>query len=218
MKKPRKKLRLVLLAAGSAGVLLLLVAVLAGGALLTAVGRSLIFQKTDFRQVDDIVILGGSVPDRAFEAVKLFEQHRGKRLVLIRERRHEYLKELDRLGIHIPDDWEINRTILTKQGVPEGSIEVLPGDVDSTWEEAVVFSRYAREQRIKSAVVVTCGFHTRRAYLNFRKACASENVDIYMVASRYCADDPSRWWKERDQLKLVYIEVANLIAYAFGFR
>jgi len=30
--------------------------------------------------------------------------------------------------------------------------------------------------------------------------------------------EPSAWWKDRDQLKLVYLEVANLIAYSLGFR
>lgn len=217
MKKPRNKLRFALLAGGLAAILLLVV-LLAGGPILAAFGHWLVFEKTDFQQVDEIVVLEGSLPDRALQGADLFKQHRGRRIVLVREKRHEDLKELDSLGIHMPGNCDVNRAILIKLGVPEASIEVVPGDVDSTWEEAVAFSRHAHDRRIRSAAVVTCPFHTRRAYLNFRKACGADKVAIYAVASRYCGQSPSGWWKDRDQLKFLYVEVANLIAYYLGFR
>ncbi len=217
MKKPRNKLRFALLAGGVAAILLLGV-LLVGGPILGAFGRWLVFEKTDFQQVDEIVVLEGSLPDRALQGAELFKQHRGRRIVLVREKRHEDLRQMDSLGIHIPDNWDTNREILIKMGVPEASIEVVPGDVDSTWEEAVAFSRHAHAQRIKSAAVVTCPFHTRRAYLNFSKACGADKVAIYAVASRYCEQNPSGWWKERDQIKVLYVEAASLIAYYLGFR
>jgi uncharacterized SAM-binding protein YcdF (DUF218 family) len=217
MKKPRKRLRFALLAGGS-GVLLFLVVLLAYGPILATFGRWLVFQKTEFQEVDSLVVLEGSVPDRACEAGELFKLHRGRRIVLVREKRDRDLKQLEEFGFQIPGDCDLNRAILLKLGVPEHLIEVVPGDVDSTWEEALAFSRHARNRKIRSAAVITCPFHTRRAYLNFRKACAPDNVTIYVVASRYCEQDPSGWWKERDQLKLVYVEVANLGAYYLGFR
>ena len=216
MKKPRKRLRLAFLAAGSVGVLLLVV-FLAGGPLLAAFGRWLVFQKTDFGQVDEIVVLEGRLPDRALEAGELFRERRGRRIVLVKEKRGPELRRLDDLGIHIPGDCEANRAILLNLGVPEGSIEAVPGDVDSTWEEAVAFSRHAQKGGTRSAAVVTCPFHTWRAYLNFRRACG-DKVAIYAVASRYCEQNPSAWWKDRDQLKIMYVEVANLIAYHLGYR
>jgi len=202
----------------AAVILLAVIGVLAAKPAASAFGRWLVFEKTDFDRVDAIVVLGGANPDRPLEGRDLFRQKKAPRIVLVREKRQEYLKSLDKLAIHLPGDCDLRRQVLEKQAVPPEAIEEVPADVTSTWEEAVAFSNYAALYRIRSAVVVTSKYHTRRSYLNFTRACEPKGIQIYTVASKYCRFNPSGWWNQRDQLKLVYIEFANLAAYYLGFR
>lgn len=217
MKIKRETLRWALRICLIVALIVLSVAIIATPAL-SAFGRWLAFQKSDSRSADVIIVLQGGLPDRAHEAGVLFAEKKAERILLVREARRPSYRELDAFGIHLPDDTDVNRQILLKLGVPPGAIDEVPGEARSTWEEALAFAHYARQQRIKSAVIVTCRFHTRRAYLNVERACAGQEITLHIVPSRYCPQDPVNWWRGRDQAKEVYLEVAKLVAYHLGFR
>ncbi|HXK59317.1 MAG TPA: YdcF family protein [Acidobacteriota bacterium] len=218
MKIARARLRRLATRLALVLVLLLALAVVAAKPAASAFGHWLAFEKADFERVDAIVVLGGAVPDRPLEARDLYREKKSPQIILICERRGPWLEDLDELGIHVPGDCDLRRQVLEKQGVPPEAIVQIPAEVTSTWEEAVAFAQYAADNGIKSAVVVTSKYHARRSYLNFTRACAGQGIEIYMKPSKYCLFDPSGWWRERDQLKRVYIETANLTAYYLGFR
>jgi uncharacterized SAM-binding protein YcdF (DUF218 family) len=53
------------------------------------------------------------------------------------------------------------------QGVPEERILVVPGIVETTYQEAMAVERLAQEQGWRSLIVVTSPYHTRRARMAF---------------------------------------------------
>lgn len=199
-----------------AAVILLSVPILLHPFLLPALGGIVFYDKSDFERVDTVVILGGSVPDRALAARDLLLSSRAGTALLSREVLSPQERSLRRLGIRLPSKDEINREILIRAGVQPERIDYLPGAADSTREEAEAFKRYLADHPVKSVALVTCRNHSYRAYLNFKKALEGTGVSVYVVPSSYCDWDPGAWWKDRDQIKVLYVELASLIAFFFG--
>lgn len=184
--------------------------------LLTALGEIVVYENADFKQVDAVVVLSGGVPDRALQARDLLLNSKAKVAFLTQEVLSKQERLLENLGFHVPQSAEINRKVLVRAGIDPDRIIDLPGKCDSTKDEADALKRYLRDHPLKSIALTTCKNHSYRAYLNFKRALGDNNVQIYSVPSRYCEYKPDGWWKNRDQIKTLYVEFASLIAYFFG--
>jgi len=164
------------------------------------------------------VVLSGSVPARALGAADLLLEARAERVILFREDLPPAFDELEKLGVDFSESHEINREVILSQGIEEGRVEVLPEEVDSTWREAEEFRQYVDRHPLESIVIVTSVYHSYRTYLNFEKALEGTGVEIYSVPTSYGEFDPDDWWKDRDGVKILYVELANLVAFVFGVR
>ena len=125
---------------------------------------------------------------------------------------------LEELGIDFSEDHEINRQVLIKLGVDESRVRVIPEVVDSTWEEAEALRRYLESERLDSIVITTCRYHSYRAFLNFQESLRDTGVAVYSLPSTHCFYLPDAWWKDRDQTKVLYVELASLAAFFLGSR
>ena len=186
--------------------------------LLTVLGNIVVYQRDDFDRVDAVIVPSGVVPDRVFQAVDLLLRSRADTAILFRQKLPQHFETLEELGIDFSEDHEINRQVLRKLGVDESRVRVIPEVVDSTWEEAEALRRYLESERLDSIVITTCRYHSYRAFLNFQESLRDTGVAVYSLPSTHCFYLPDAWWKDRDQTKVLYVELASLAAFFLGSR
>jgi uncharacterized SAM-binding protein YcdF (DUF218 family) len=90
----------------------------------------------------------------------------------------------------------------------------LPGDINSTRDEARFAGEYLKEQAIHKILLVTSTYHTRRAAYLMRK----ENpwLKVVTVAAPDPHFTPATWWKSRDGKKTFLLEWMKTVANYLG--
>jgi uncharacterized SAM-binding protein YcdF (DUF218 family) len=85
---------------------------------------------------------------------------------------------------------------LKRQGVPAERIEIVPGTVESTYEEAVRLRAYTGERGLKSILVVTSAYQSRRALWTLRRVFQGSDVTIGLdtVAPGEQSPRSLTWW------------------------
>lgn len=186
--------------------------------ILRRVGNLVVYERSDFEKVDVVVVPSGGIPARALGAADLLLEARAERAILFRENLPPAYDDLEGLGVDFTESHEINREILVRRGIDEGRMEVLSEEVGSTWMEAQAFRRYVDQHRMDSVVIMTSVYHSYRTYLNFERALEGTDVEIYSLPTQYGDFDPNDWWKDRDGVKALYVELASLTAFFLGAR
>jgi len=164
-------------------------------------------------QAEAIVILSGSAAyrERIQEAAKLYKQGKAERLILTNDnRKGGWSQEKQRN----PFFYEQELEELNRQGIPSQRIEVLMQPVSSTYDEALLLQRYAHEHQLKSLLIVTSPYHSRRAFWIFRHVANNPDLQIGIETVEFGSDEPRpiSWWLRArgwfevggEYLKLVY--------------
>jgi uncharacterized SAM-binding protein YcdF (DUF218 family) len=162
-----------------------------------------------------IVALGGQVPFRPIEAAELYRAGWAPRIVIVRGAQVEENRALRRLGIVLPESWEIEREVLLRRGVPASAIVVPEGEAEGTLEELAIVAR-AIEPEGKPVILVTSKIHTRRTRMTWEHVTEGRSRPVVRIAP----DDPfepHRWWRERRAALAVVREYLGLLNYWGGF-
>ena len=103
---------------------------------------------------------------------------------------------------------------LIAQGVPEEDIEVLLPQVTGTIYEARALSERIQNGKIRSVLLVTSAYHSRRAVWTFENEI-SKDVRIGVVSpdSREPLPGPSAWWLSPGGWRLVAGEYVKFVVY-----
>jgi len=147
-------------------------------------------------KADVIIVLGGGgTHERPEYAARLFLDHAAPRIL-----------------VSGAGDDEINRRILVKDGVPAQDIQV-EGKSRTTRENARFCGEILKEEKIRSAVIVTSWYHSRRAINTFEHFVPG--VKFYSRPS-YFNYKHAHWG--RDFARRVYWEYIKLPGYwaAYG--
>lgn len=151
-------------------------------------------------QVDAIVVLGGAATyvERSRHAAALFHEGRAPLIILTND--------------GMPGGWshEKNRTMyfieraadeLLSMGIPAAKIKTLMAPVSGTYEEALLLRDYAAAHDIKSLLVVTSAYHSRRALWTWRRvfresraAATTTTIGLSAVGPGLQSPTPSVWW------------------------
>src|SRR5258706_9846749 len=81
---------------------------------------------------DAVVILGGGLQYRAFEAIKLYEAGKCRKLLVVKVE----LEPSDEAGVTEPDHVKVKR-LLEKKGVPSDAIIEIGDACSSTWDDII---------------------------------------------------------------------------------
>lgn len=153
------------------------------------------------RSAHAIVVLGGDsvFGDRVRHAVELHRRGWGRRLVLS--------------GMTIRTNF--NETALMERealdlGVPRESLLLHPHDAGSTIEEGLALRRLLAGEGIRSIIVVTSNFHTRRARMIFLRIFRKAGVEVFFSAAPDVRFDPRRWWERRRSRNLFLLELLKV--------
>jgi uncharacterized SAM-binding protein YcdF (DUF218 family) len=109
---------------------------------------------------------------------------------------------------------------LARAGVPSADIETLPQTVSSTEDEAVLVREYARERGLRSIMLVTSGYHSRRALWTFRRAFEGSGISVGIEPVAPGAQTPNvgAWWLSPRGWQLVAGEYVKLVYYRLRYR
>lgn len=149
-----------------------------------------------------IVVLGGDNVrgDRVRHAVELYRQNWAPRLLLSGSTIRSYFSE-----------GELMQREATAQGVPAGALVLAPHQAGSTLAEALHLRQVLHEQKVRSLIVVTSNFHTRRTRRIFHEVFRRHGTQVWVSAASDVNFDPARWWEQREGRGLLFLELLKCV-------
>lgn len=147
-------------------------------------------------RADAILILGGSATfkERTQKAAELYRAGISERILLTDDGEQAGWSRAEQRN---PKFVELAQKSLIEQGVPPTAIELLQPIVAGTIDEARVFAEKAKTENLKSVLLVTSAYHTRRALWTFTRVSAENNaaeIGIESARAGIQTPPPSRWW------------------------
>lgn len=165
---------------------------------------------------DAIFVFAGTKVERPLEAADLYREGYAPRVVVTRAVVEQATFALERRGVRIASEYDLNREVLLRVGVPEDAL-ILPTFVhDNTAEEARTLRELALEHQWRRVILVSSKYHLRRVLLAARRQLRGTNVEVLARGSRYDDSTPARWWTRRGDIRWIATEVPKLVAYTLG--
>jgi len=165
-----------------------------------------------FDRADFGVIPGGGLETRPFAAADLFHAGRVTRLLTFTIEPSPVVE----LGLQSPEH-ELTLSILEELEIPRASIDLVEAEVTSTWDEVVAVRGWCEKNRIRSLVVFTDLFPSRRIRWAYRRGLAGLDLDLHVVPVpplRYTADT---WWQHEQGLIDFQNEVVKYLYYRMRY-
>ncbi len=162
-------------------------------------------------QTDYVLVLGGDHNFRPAVAAALFKAGLVKDSILIPTLRQSESEKAN--GFVSPHD--LVRTVLVKCGVKESAVHLLPGEVDSTADEARSLGRFLDSHPGSSITIVTTDFHTRRARWLFQRNLGDRASKFHYVAAPTEGFSADNWWMSDNGFVIYLNEYAKLVLYCF---
>ena len=162
--------------------------------ILIGLGNFLVVNDT-LEPADIIFVLMGGHNTRPFHAVDLYEKDLAPEIVIP----HTELPPAVLLEIY-PSESQAAIYILKEQGIPDSAIKIadFSQGVSSTRDETKALYDYVNQHSIKSVIIVTDAFHSRRSRYIFKKELQDESITIMFSASPHWKYDITNWWKHEE--------------------
>ena len=195
----------------------LLFFILIWGILAYVAARALIVN-APLASADAIVVLSGSSAfvERTEKAAELYRQGRAPFVLLTDDHtRGGWSNALQRNPYFV----ERATDELISAGVPAERIKIIPGLASSTHDEALIIRDYALTQQLRSVLVVTSAYHSRRALRTLRQALAGTETTVGLEPAAVGSTTPATvfWWLRPEGWRTVGGEYAKLGYYWFHY-
>ena len=178
------------------------------------IGAHALIVSAPLDHADAIVILSGSstLAERTQHAAHLYSQNRAQKILLTNDNHQGGWSSAEQRN---PFFYEITRNELARLGVPFENIEVITAPVASTADEALTISEYAAAHNLRSILLVTSGYHSRRTLWMFQDAFRGTDTQIGIdpVETGIQTPQPATWWLQTRGWQLVFVEYLKLIDY-----
>jgi uncharacterized SAM-binding protein YcdF (DUF218 family) len=174
------------------GLILVMVAVLGFVAFASGIPRN---ETPVADSADGIVVLTGGA-SRIVDAVELLTSGRGKRLLISGVNPTTTPEELTRVN---PDFERLLDCCID-----------LGHDATNTIGNAVETGQWVREQKFRSLIVVTSGWHMPRALIEIENELPDVRLIPYPVVSERMREEP--WWFDAPTVRLLLIEYVKYVA------
>ena len=177
--------------------------------LLRAMGGYLIIAD-DLKQMDAVVVLSGGGLSRREEGAKLFKERYAKIFVLT-----ETGETVSDLGVNYST---VLKQEAIQMGIPDDGILITQEHANNTLEEAIAVKQLLENSELKSAVIITDPFHTRRARMLFQDVFEDTDIDINVrpvIGSWYRSDT---WFASKRGWEATVQEYLRIIGYKLGLQ
>jgi uncharacterized SAM-binding protein YcdF (DUF218 family) len=182
-------------------------------------GARLLIVQAPLEKADAIVVLSGSAnyQERARTAAKLLLEGRSQRILITNDNVRGPWSSADQRNLFF---YERSLQELRAAGVPENTIELLAQPVTSTKDEADVARQYAEAHQLRSVLVVTSVYHSRRALWTFARVFRDTGIQVGLINAGPGAQSPrpETWWLSVRGWKLVPTEYVKMIYYVVKYR
>jgi uncharacterized SAM-binding protein YcdF (DUF218 family) len=188
-------------------VTLAILALAAGVIAFRGAGRWLV-REDPLVAADAIVVLSGSMPQRAEGAADLYRAGYAPEVWLTRPDGPQ--GELAEMGIRFAGEEEYSRQVLMHQGVHADAIRILPDVTVNTEEEIEEIAREMRAENKSHVIIVTSAQHTRRVRALWSRLTAKSQTATVEAA----AEDPfdrDHWWRNTRDAYAVVREMMGLM-------
>src|ERR1043166_8253067 len=190
---------------------LLLAAFVFRAPLLVGLGKAWIVDDPLVR-ADAIVILGGGVETRPFEAARLYHQFLAPQILILKPATGGTAA----LGI-TPPEVEVNRRILVQQGLPDVAVVSADENVSNTYEESLAVRNWAATTGVKTLIVATDVFHSRRVAWLFRKQLKGLGIRVLVRAVPVREYTTDNWWRKEQGVVAFQNEVLKYAYYRLKY-
>lgn len=200
--------RLALRAIVTAAACILALAVLA-----SPIARFLIVRAEPSR-ADVVVVLSGSsmYEERIRHGITALREGRVRSIVLTNDGRRGRWSRRRQANL---TSTERARDAVLDADIPEQRLVTLPQRVNSTYDEAVAVRGFAEKAEIRSVLVVTSPYHSRRALWVFRRVLEPAGVEVGIDSPLPGEQSPlpGTWWLSRGGWRSVALEYVKLVYY-----
>lgn len=164
---------------------------------------------------DAIVVLSGSSAygERTQKAAQLYHQGRAPFVLLTDDHTRGGWSNAQQTN---PFFVERARDELIKAGVPLERIRIAPGIAAGTHEEALIIKDYVVNEGLRSVLIVTSSYHSRRALRTLTHAFAGTGKTIGMELAP--SSSSAFWWLQLEGWRTIGSEYVKLIYYWFKYE
>jgi uncharacterized SAM-binding protein YcdF (DUF218 family) len=199
--------------------LLIVAALLLAWPLLAWLAADWLVLNSEPARADTLVVLGGSSTyvERAEYAAQLFREGLAPKVLLTDDgQRGGWSQEQQRNPFFV----ERAAAVLEGAGVPAERIETLQRQTSSTYEEARLLREYAATHGLHSLLVVTSGYHSRRALWTLERVFRGDGVELRLAAvpPGRQTPAPAAWWLSPAGWRMVALEYLKLAYYHVRYR
>ncbi len=169
---------------------------------------------------DVIVILMGSISDRVLQVADSYNDGVAARVWIVEEGMGAY-RALEERGVQLISNSTQAKNALVSLGIPADSIEILPGDANSTRMEAeLVRDHLLTQTGIDTILLVTSSSHTRRGFNLFKAAFhpMGKPPVLYCSSNSYTDFNASKWWRNKNHIQEVIDEYMKLVNFVLFER
>ncbi len=165
---------------------------------------------------DAILVLGGAADyiERTQKAAEIFKEGTAPRIFLTNDGLQGGWSQKEQRN---PYFVELARDELIRQGVPEEAIEILPGLVNGTNDEANLLVEVSAQKKLKSLLLVTSAYHSGRTLWTFERVLSRHHsavtLGVKSPPNNQPALSPFYWWLSSVGWQAVGQEYVKLIYY-----
>ena len=182
-------------------------------------GARLLITEAPLDKADAIVVLGGAANyrERAREAARLLLEGHSQRILITNDNTRGPWSEAEQRNLYFNE-----RALqeIKDAGVPAERVELLMQPVTSTYEEAELIKNYVADRGLRSVLIVTSAYHSRRALWTFSHVFGGTGVQVGLI--RVDPGDqsprPATWWFTRRGWKFVPTEYVKMLYYVVKYR
>jgi len=160
-----------------------------------------------------IVILSGGATTRIPRALELYTAGYGKRLLLTTARPTN-----SKIAQGFPTREQVAQKIAKILDI-QAKFETVPslkGGATSTFDEAYDLLAFCNKENFRHIIIVTDSFHTRRAFLAFKKVFEGSNIKVEVSAAPNEVYNEENWWLSDRGIANYILEPLKLAVYLFS--
>ena len=182
--------------------------------LIAWIGARSLIVSAPLAQGDAIVVMAGSTTyeERTQRAAELYAAGRANKIILTNdnERTGWSVEEQRNIRFH-----ELASRALLRRGVPGDAIQTLPEPVTSTYDEALLLREYAEAHGLRSLLIVTSAYHSRRVLWTMQHIFrnSSTRIGLELVPPGQQTPSPATWWLHYRGWQLVVGEYVKMVYY-----
>jgi uncharacterized SAM-binding protein YcdF (DUF218 family) len=173
--------------------------------------------RSEVEKADALVVLSGSAAyeERAAEAARLYMEGRAPVVLLTDDGVQGGWSSAEQRN---PRFVELAAAALARGGVPAESVRVLGARPTNTHDEAEALRAYAAEKGLRSLLVVTSAYHSRRALWTWRRVFEGSGVRVGLEPAEGARTPGAwSWWLSSAGWRQVAGEYVKMIYYVLRY-